>query len=230
MKDRNKIVDIDIEEILGSILHDSIGALGAIEQATKTGTKTLREQPELLWTQRMQKFFDTITEQQKFVFGVLFDLKKWMEAEEIKPSEFKPTDLESLVGAVLKTIAIPKEIVITVEIPKKFQLMIEPFAMKEVLINLINNSIEAILRSGEIEIRVHEKNEKVCIEIQDSGIGMPKEILSKLFKRRFSTKSLGTGLGLLICDSIVKAHRGFIFAESQKGNGTTFTVVLPKTS
>lgn len=230
MKGGNEIVYIDIEKILGSVIHDSIGALGAIEKATKTVTKTLKEQPDLLWTQRIQKFFKTIEKQQDFASRVLFNLKKWMEAEEIKPFELQLTDLESLVGAALKTIAIPKEILITVEIPKKCQLMIEPFAIKEVLVNLINNSIEAILRNGEIKIRVHEKNEKACIEVEDSGIGMPKEILSKLFKGRFSTKSLGTGLGLLICDSVIKAHRGFIFAESQEGNGTTFTVVLPKTS
>ena len=69
----------------------------------------------------------------------------------------------------------------------------------------------------------------MVVEVEDTGVGIPKETLQRIFEPMFTTKKLGTGagLGLAISDQIVRQHKGSIRAESEPGRGTRFTIVLP---
>lgn len=102
--------------------------------------------------------------------------------------------------------------------------------LREVLLNLIHNAADAMPDGGTITIRTAAKPDgMITIEVQDDGIGIPPEHLSKLFTPFFTTKPVGkgTGLGLAIVYGIVKMHRGQINIQSQVGYGTTFTISLP---
>ena len=214
---------LDSVDILESVLDDSLDALNTMGSAIEAFKgRRLELEPE------KKKIFEVIKKKKDFAFRILSDFKQLLEAEEIKPSEFQLTDLGSVINDVLKTVELPKEIEIAAEIPQRIQLMLEPSPIKELLIHLINNSTQAILKNGKVLIKCYENNGKVCIEVQDTGVGISKNNLSKLFKNRFTTKKQGTGLGLFVCDSIVKAHNGFILVESEEKRGTTFTVVLSK--
>ncbi len=96
--------------------------------------------------------------------------------------------------------------------------------LEAVFANLIMNSIQAMDNSGEIEIRVMESAKTMLIEIQDSGPGIPKDNLTKIFEPLFTTKTQGTGLGLGICKSIIEQHGGSI---SVSNNPTVFKITLP---
>ena len=109
--------------------------------------------------------------------------------------------------------------------------------VSQVVSNLISNSIKFIQNDGVISIAVGKiqkaKNysngsEIAVVEIKDTGIGIDKQIISKLFTK-FTTKSFqGTGLGLYISKNIIEAHGGSIWAENNKeGNGSTFSFYLP---
>ena len=105
--------------------------------------------------------------------------------------------------------------------------------LHQVFLNLINNSTDAMPRGGELRIvlraPVPEEPREVEVVIADTGTGMARETLAHIFDPMFTTKQIGTGagLGLAICDQIVRQHAGTIHAESEPGRGTTFTIRLP---
>jgi len=100
--------------------------------------------------------------------------------------------------------------------------------LDQVWTNLINNSIQAMKGHGEMEISVNKMGTNVVISIRDTGPGIPKDIIEKVFTPFFTTKPQGegTGLGLDISKKIIEKHQGYISVESEPGN-TVFTVTLP---
>ncbi len=104
-----------------------------------------------------------------------------------------------------------------------------PNQLNQVFMNLLVNASHAIEGVGEIFIKTHLRDGAVVIEIRDSGIGIPKEDLERIFDPGFTTKGfgIGTGLGLSIVYQIIEDHRGEIEVESQVGVGTVFRILLP---
>ena len=106
----------------------------------------------------------------------------------------------------------------------------DPAQLQQVFINLLNNGAEAMGEGGTITLTTRPVNGHwVEIRVSDTGCGIPAENLGKLFTPFFTTKppGKGTGLGLSIVYGIVKMHHGQITVQSQLGEGTTFTVMLP---
>jgi signal transduction histidine kinase len=100
-----------------------------------------------------------------------------------------------------------------------------------VVTNLVKNGIQAIPNDTEnpkIEVRVFSKNENVKITVEDNGSGITEENKIKVFEPKFTTKSSGMGLGLAMVKNIVETYNGNITFTSQSGEGTVFTVTLPK--
>jgi len=105
----------------------------------------------------------------------------------------------------------------------------DPAQLKDVFRNLLVNAAEAMGGRGRLTVSTRLVDaSRVAIEVQDTGSGIPRENLDRIFQPFFTTKEFGegTGLGLAIAYGIVKMHRGQISVESQVGEGTTFTVVL----
>src|SRR4030042_1755436 len=107
--------------------------------------------------------------------------------------------------------------------------------LRQVVSNLLDNAI-TYTSEGEVAIRVNEQDNDICVEVMDTGIGIPPEDLSQLFDDFFrgsNVEAKGTGLGLSIAKRIVEAHRGRIWAESpcaETNRGSKFTFTLPKGS
>ncbi|NMD71319.1 sporulation kinase [Bacillus sp. DNRA2] len=99
--------------------------------------------------------------------------------------------------------------------------------IKQVLVNIIKNGIEAMDIGGTLTVRTYESMGEVKIEIIDSGKGMTKSQLKKLGTPFYTTKEKGTGVGLTISFQLVQAMRGKIKIESEQGKGTTFTLQFP---
>lgn len=103
--------------------------------------------------------------------------------------------------------------------------------LKEIFLNILNNACEALEEQPEkkIIIRLYRKGDHIQIEIRDTGCGIPRENLGKLFVPFFTTKKMGkgTGLGLAITYGIIKMHRGDIKVQSTVDQGTLFTISLP---
>jgi two-component system NtrC family sensor kinase len=101
--------------------------------------------------------------------------------------------------------------------------------LRQVFLNIINNAVDAIGRRGEITVKTHLAEDYVCAEITDTGHGIAKEDLDRIFLPFFTTKppGKGTGLGLAICYGVIEKLGGRLTVESAEGKGTTFTVCLP---
>ena len=108
----------------------------------------------------------------------------------------------------------------------------DPFKLEQMFINLIDNAIK-YTRKGEVSVELRKNNKEVIIEVQDTGIGIPREHLDRIFERFYvvdksNSKRLGgTGLGLSIVKHIVFLHNGRIDVESDLGKGTKFIITLP---
>ncbi len=109
------------------------------------------------------------------------------------------------------------------------ELAFDPKLIREVLINLFKNALEAMPRGGEITVTTRVRGENVEVVVADTGEGMPPEVVANLFQPYFTTKAKGTGLGLAICRSIIQEHGGSISADSTPGQGSAFTIRLPRT-
>ncbi|WP_339321183.1 ATP-binding protein [Paenibacillus sp. FSL W8-0194] len=101
--------------------------------------------------------------------------------------------------------------------------------LKQVFINLLKNGMDAMDSSGTIRVSVDSTEQEVWIRVQDEGSGMTPEQVQKLGQPFFTTKDTGTGLGFMITQNIIHNHGGSIQIESEPGQGTAFTVKLPKT-
>lgn len=111
------------------------------------------------------------------------------------------------------------------------QIMGDPEFLRSVFNNLFINAVQSMGNEGghlNVKVELNDDSGFVSIEISDTGNGIPAENLSKIFEPYFSTKETGTGLGLAIVQKIIELHNGTINVESAEGEGTTFTVKLPK--
>jgi PAS domain S-box-containing protein len=103
--------------------------------------------------------------------------------------------------------------------------------IQQVFLNLVGNALDAVKESTkkEIHLRVEPNKEYVHVSVSDSGCGIEPKIFNRIFDPFFTTKSpgRGTGLGLSVCQSIIKNHGGDILCDSEAGKGTKFTVLLP---
>jgi two-component system NtrC family sensor kinase len=107
----------------------------------------------------------------------------------------------------------------------------DAYQLRQVLINLLTNAVDATGKGGKISITIEEKEEEAVLTVQDTGEGIQEENLERIFEPFFSTKSTGegTGLGLFVAQEIVDKLGGNIEVESQVGRGASFKVRLPKT-
>ena len=101
--------------------------------------------------------------------------------------------------------------------------------LKQVFINIIKNSIEAMERGGNINIITHILKGYYYIEIEDTGKGMNKEVLSKIKEMFYTTKQNGSGLGVSLSNEIIKGHNGTLDYYSKEGIGTKVIVKIPIT-
>jgi len=101
-------------------------------------------------------------------------------------------------------------------------------ALREVLLNLVNNALDAMPKGGQLSIQTTLKDDKVLVFVSDTGVGIPEEIREKIFEPFFSTKGeKGNGLGLSIAADIIAKHKGKIYVDSIPRKGSIFMVELP---
>jgi signal transduction histidine kinase len=156
------------------------------------------------------------------------------------PANYLPTDINGLVDKVLTFFMTQQGKSEDFRIEKNFVLdlpktMIDPNSMEQAFLNIILNAKKAMPQGGTFTVSTHLLNHKgdggerqeVQVIFADTGIGIPRENLPKIFNPFFSTRPDGTGLGLSITKNIVEGHGGKIEVESQVNVGTKFTITLP---
>ncbi|MBO9596771.1 MAG: PAS domain-containing sensor histidine kinase, partial [Cohnella sp.] len=148
--------------------------------------------------------------------------------------QFVESDLKQLIESVM-TFMQPQALLFNVQMELKVGedingplIECEPNQMKQVYMNVLKNAIESMPRGGKIDIAITEGAEGcILTRIVDQGVGIPEERLGKIGEPFFSLKESGTGLGLMVCNRIVEAHRGKLGIHSVVGKGTTIEIALP---
>lgn len=127
----------------------------------------------------------------------------------------------------LKLLTKSKNIELIFECKEEIYLNIDYNKVKQVLINIIKNSIEAINNKGTITVNTYKKRKNFYLEVVDNGIGMDDETIYRITEMFFTTKKTGTGLGIALSNEIIKSHNGSIEYESKQNEGTKVIIKLP---
>jgi PAS domain S-box-containing protein len=164
----------------------------------------------------------------KRIKKIVLDLKDFAHPGE---DTLQATDINKSIESTLNVVwnELKYKATVTKDYGKLPILKCYPQQLSQVFMNIFVNAAQAIKNQGEITISTRADDGHVEIKISDTGIGIPKENLTKLFDPFFTTKEVGkgTGLGMNIAYNIVKKHKGTIDVESEVGKGATFTIRIP---
>jgi signal transduction histidine kinase len=150
--------------------------------------------------------------------------------------KFEPVDIRDIIETSFLDFgqrASKKGLMLGWEVAGKPQTLGDREKLVEVLVNLLDNAVKFTPKGGEIKVKAWGEPENLHIIVADTGIGIPKEAVTRLFQRFYQVdasitrKYGGTGLGLYICKSIIDSHHGKIWIESEAGRGTTVHILLP---
>lgn len=125
---------------------------------------------------------------------------------------------------ILSTFAVMSKVQIEYQLEEKLSIQADSKKLAQALVNIIKNAIESMPNGGLLQVKAYRTFNRICIEIQDTGVGMSKEEITRLGNPFYSTKEKGTGLGLMITYRIIEAMNGKIRVKSKKGTGTTFFI------
>jgi len=145
--------------------------------------------------------------------------------------EFHPADLNATVEQAVflaRQQVLTKPIEITLAPEKNLsKILHDPVQIQQVVLNLLLNGIQAIQGKGQIDVALRQEGDWAVVRIRDTGKGIARDSLTKIFKPFFTTRKEGTGLGLSLAKGIVDSHKGKIEVTSEPGHGAQFEVWLP---
>jgi signal transduction histidine kinase len=167
---------------------------------------------------------DTIEEQVMYMDKIVSDLQDY--AQPLAP-QLTETNLPNLIRQTLSTIKIPETVKVSMKIEKLANnAMIDSTLMMRTLTNLVINAIQAMPKRGKLTIRTRNRGDSIFLTVEDTGVGIPRKNLTKIFNPFFTTKAKGQGLGLAVCKRLVEAQGGTITVKSKPRKGSAITIKL----
>ena len=228
-------------KLVAGIAHEVNTPIGAVNSAADTNNRCLKTITNIVKDSDIEKNDDlqqalnslknniqvTATAGDR-IAEIVKGLKNFARLDE---AEFQQADIHEGINNTLTLLNCELKEKVTVirdygKIPKIF---IYAGELNQVFMNILRNAIQAIENKGTIKIRTFAEKNSVCIQISDSGKGIPPENINRIFDPGFTTKGVGVGTGLALasCYQIIQKHKGEIRVESQLGEGSTFTIILP---
>lgn len=219
------------KDLVANVSHELKTPLTAINGFAETALDTTKEK-------ETKKYLEIIINNSKRLINIINDLLLLSNIEnKDKNLEYEKVDLIKLLNNIQKLFEKrlkEKNLKLVLNLDKNNnEINADLYMLEQLFINLIDNAIKYTER-GEIKINTYKKDEnKLIIEISDTGIGIPQEHIPKIFERFYvvdksrSRETGGTGLGLSIVKHIVNLHNGEILVDSQVAIGTRFIIILP---
>lgn len=209
-------------QMAAAISHELRNPLSGIKVASEYLLHKIKDQPEII------DIIVNIHNEVIFANNIITNI---LEHARIGQPTMEKGSLKKTVEEAILTVAQQgsfNNIEIKKDISRDLPLLsFDPLQVRQVFLNLFINSAEAMIGGGTLGIKIHNKPGYVIAKISDTGGGIEKSHLEKLFEPFFSTKVKGVGLGLAIAKEIIENHKGTIDVESKLGTGTTFTLCLP---
>lgn len=214
-----------LSELSSSVAHEirnPLNAIATISQQIGKDFTVIKNENEF------KQLTKIVYKEVKRINSIIENFLKFARPIPIKTDFFSINDFFIQLKLQYQNIFNEKNILFDIQMMRDFLVKWDKFQIKQVFINLIENSIDAIDNNGRITIIVNELNNKIEIKFSDTGKGIPEDLINKIFNIYFTTKNNGNGIGLSIVNKIINEHNGLINVTSKVNNGTTFTLILPK--
>jgi PAS domain S-box-containing protein len=210
-----------VGQLSASIAHDLRNPLGAARNASyylrRYGS---RDDPELA---EYLEIIDTEIEKADRIIENLLEVTRAKELDK------RSVDLARLVGEVFHAAEGTEDVRCRIAaVPEPFEVRADPHQLRQVLVSLVDNAVQAMKGQGELLVRASRENDHDSIVVEDTGGGIAPEVRDTLFEPLVTTKPRGIGLGLTICRQIVELHGGTIEASDREGGGGAFHIRLPR--
>jgi len=202
----------------------------------KAYTATLRRRDVNFDEETRQQFLGVIEEETDRLTRLISDLLDMSRIEsgrmELKKRDFDLVKLAEIVVGKMESQSARHELVLIPEC-ESAKVHADPDKIEQVLVNLLDNAIKYSPQGGEVEVNIGRHRHMIRCSVTDHGVGIPAEHLPHIFEKfhrvdnRSTREVYGTGLGLYVSKSIVEAHGGNIWVESEPGKGSTFHFTLP---
>ncbi len=214
-----------IGQTAGMVGHDIRNPLQAIAGELFLAKDEIDTLPDGESKKNLQESIVSIEENLYYIDKIVADLQDYTKP--LNPNR-EAVRIEKAIEEALLIVNIPSTLQVTITIPENFPAFPADFAMlKRALINLIQNAVQAMPNGGTLTITATCQNNHACVNIGDTGDGIPPEIQKRVFTPLFTTKSKGQGFGLAVVKRLIEAQNGTITFQTQSGKGTTFTIQLP---
>jgi signal transduction histidine kinase len=209
-----------IGELAGMVGHDLRNPLTGITGATYY----LRTKYGSAIDEKGKEMLEIIGKDIAYSNKIINDLLEYSREIKLEVTETNP---RQILEEALSFVPVPENIQVVNNIQSRPKISVDAERMRRVFINIIKNAFDAMPNGGKLTITTKRTMQSLTFTFSDTGIGMSKETICKLWSPLFTTKARGMGFGLPICKRIVEAHEGKIFVESEIDKGTTFTVIVP---
>jgi len=209
-----------IGELAGMVGHDLRNPLTSIAGAAYYMKKQLRTKVDC----KIEEMLDLVEKNISYSNKIINDLLDYSRDINLDLTECTP---KSVIKEVLALVQIPDNVRVANLAGNKPKLKADVEKLKRAFVNLVKNATDAMSKGGTLTISSKQSKGKVDFAFADTGTGMSKCVVAKIFTPLFTTKAKGMGFGLAICKRIMEAHGGKISVESTLGKGTTFTATLP---
>lgn len=207
-------------QLAGSVGHEIRNPLGTISNSVYFLKMKLKDADE-----KVLKHVAVIDRNVQRANRIITDL---LDSSRVRPPSLIESSVNDIVKDTLESIEMPATISVNLKFEKNIpRILLDPDQMRLVFRNIIINAVEAMPKGGILEIRTEAGADFIHIMFRDTGKGIQKENIQKIFEPLFTTKASGIGLGLAIVKSIVEGHRGTIEIHSKIGEETTVIVKLP---
>ncbi|MDB6028571.1 MAG: Signal transduction histidine kinase, nitrogen specific, NtrB [Verrucomicrobiales bacterium] len=158
-------------------------------------------------------------------------ITQYLQAIRPSPPQLKATQINDVIQETLTLLRPELEnrgLIVNIKLSRRLSpLPIDAAQIKQVLVNLVKNAMQAMTKGGSLTVESGESHEGVWFSVSDNGGGIPEEEMNHIFEPFYTTKKKGSGLGLMIVQRIVRDHGGRIELESRVGQGTMFRICLP---
>jgi signal transduction histidine kinase len=209
-----------IGQLAAMVGHDLRNPLTGISGATYY----LKTKLEAKMDAKAKEMVETIQRAIAHSDRIINDLLKYAEEMKLDISE---TETRSILSEVLSHVKVPSNVRILDKTPEAQRIKCDQEKMKIAFAKLVENAFDAMPNGGTLTVESVKVEEGVAVSFSDTGVGVPSEIMTKLWSPFFTTKAKGMGLGLAICKRIIEVHGGTISVESSVGKGATFTITIP---
>ncbi len=209
-----------IGELAGMVGHDLRNPLTSISGAVYYVKKRSSSKID----GKVKEMLDLIGKNIVYSNKIINDLLDYSREIKLDITETTP---KSIIKEALSLVEIPKNVQVIDLTEGKPKIKVDTAKIKRAFVNILKNAVEAMPKGGTLTTKSRKSDGNVEFVFSDTGVGVSKKTIEKLWTPLFTTKAKGMGFGLAICKRIVEAHGGSISVKSSRGKGTTFTVTIP---